>query len=162
MSRNRLVFLLVFCGWSASAALSGDANGDGAVNAADLVRARKIADGELAFEPAADVDGDSAVTEVDAWLIQEAVLGRPVPERVDSALIGPSGGTLSHGNITVAIPPGSSGQTHLALMRCAEDALDDETPLHNVYMVCGLSTNLAGVAVIYANCADDTGLCAGS
>ena len=77
MSRNRLVFLLLFCGWSASAALSGDANGDGAVNAADLVRARKIADGELAFEPAADVDGDSAVTRVDAWLIRRPFSADP-------------------------------------------------------------------------------------
>ena len=162
MRKHRLLVLMVLCGWSASADLSGDVNGDGAVNAADLVRARKIADGDLAFEPAADVDGDSAVTKVDVWLIQEAVLGRSVPERVAGAWIGPAGGTLSHGNITVTIPPGSSGQTHLSLMRCAEDALDDETPLHDVYMVCGLSTNLAGVAVSYANCADDTGLCAGS
>ncbi|MFA7054390.1 MAG: dockerin type I repeat-containing protein, partial [Kiritimatiellia bacterium] len=162
MRKHRLLVLMVLCGWSASADLSGDVNGDGAVNAADLVRARKIADGELAFEPAADVDGDSAVTKVDVWLIQEAVLGRSVPERVAGAWIGPAGGTLSHGNITVTIPPGSSGQTHLSLMRCAEDALDDGMPLHEVYMVCGLSTNLAGVAVSYANCGDDTGLCAGS
>ena len=107
MRKHRLLVLMVLCGWSASADLSGDVNGDGAVNAADLVRARKIADGELAFEPAADVDGDSAVTKVDVWLIQEAVLGRSVPERVAGTLIGPAGGTLSHGNITVTIPPGS-------------------------------------------------------
>ena len=162
MNKSWLAFFLVLCGWSAWAAFPGDVNGDGAVNIADLARAQRIAHGELPFEPAADVDGDSAVTEVDTWLIQEAVLGRPVPERVDSALIGPAGGMLSHENVTFTVPPGSSGQTHLALMRCADDSLDDETPLHNVYMVCGLSTNLAGFAVSYANCGDDTGLCAGA
>lgn len=158
----RFILGLVLCGWSASASLPGDVNGDGAVNVADLVRVQKIATGELAFTPGADVDGDSAVTEIDAWLIQEAVLGRPIPEMVDNGIIGPAGGTLAHGNVTFTIPSGSSGQTHLALLRCADDSLDEEMPLHEVYMVCGLSTNLAGFAVSYENCGDDTGLCAGA
>ncbi len=162
MRMSRLIVLLVFCGWSAHAALVGDVNGDGAVNVADLVRAQKMASGELAFESSADIDGDSAATQVDVWLIQEAILGRPMPELVDSALIGPAGGVLSHENITVTIPSGSSGQTQLALMRCADDAIDEESPLHEVYMVCGLSTNLAGFSVSYTNCDTDTGLCAGS
>lgn len=42
----------VFEGGSGSAALPGDVNGGGAVNIADLVRARKIAAGELPFESA--------------------------------------------------------------------------------------------------------------
>jgi hypothetical protein len=162
MSKRWFLFLPVLCGWSVWASLTGDLNGDGAVNIADWVQAQKISGGELTFDPAADVDGDSVVTDIDLFLIQEAVLGRPIPELVDSATIGSSGGTLSHENITFTIPPGSSGQTHLALMRCADDALDDETPLHEVYMVCGLSTNLAGFSVSYANCGTDTGLSAGA
>lgn len=157
-----LVLGSVLCGWSALASLTGDVNGDGAVNVADWVRARKIADGELAFEPAADVDGDSAVTEVDAWLIQEAVLGRPVPERVDSRIIGPSGGTLSHGNVTVTFDAGASGSGHVALFRCPDEAVDEETTLQNVYMVCGVTTNQAGMDVAFSNCGSDRGLCVGS
>jgi hypothetical protein len=153
---------MILMAFHSQAVLPGDLNGDGSVNIADLVRIQKIEKGELAFEPTADVDGDSAVTEVDVWLVQEAVLGRPVPELVDSALIGPAGGTLSHENITFTLPSGSSGQTYLALMRCADDSLNDELALQEVYMICGLSTNLAGFTVSYVNCNDDTGLCAGS
>lgn len=162
MKLSRLVLGFILCGWSAWASLPGDVNGDEAVNVADLVRAQKIADGELAFEAAADIDGDSVVTEVDVFLIREAVLGRPIPEIVDSASIGSSGGSLSDGDISMDFPTGSIGTHHLTLLRCVATDLDDETSLHAVYMVCGLSTNLAGLSVSYANCSNDTGLAVGS
>ncbi|MDD2600394.1 MAG: dockerin type I repeat-containing protein [Kiritimatiellae bacterium] len=162
MRRMQFVLGLILCGWSAWASLPGDVNADGSVDVADLDRARKIASGALAFEAAADVNGDAAITEIDLWLIKEAVLGRPVPELVDSATIGVSGGALSHGDITVSFPPGSTGQNHLSLFRCQEDALADKLPLNNVYMVCGLSTDLAGFTIQYKNCGNNMGLCAGA
>lgn len=139
MRNIKLVLGVVFCGWSAWASLPGDLNGDGAVDVADLERAGKIASGALAFEAAADVDGDAVVTEIDVWLIQEATLGRPIPERVDSAVIGSAGGTLTHGDITVTFPPGATGQNNLSLFRCPNETLADHSPLHNVYLVSGLS-----------------------
>lgn len=162
MNRWPLLLGLLFCSWSALASLSGDVNGDGAVDVADLERARKIASGALEYEAAADVDGDSAVTEIDLWLIKEAVLGRPIPELVRSAVIGSSGGTLSHGNITVTFAPGAAQQTHVSLFRCENELLDEDSPLHDLYLVAGLSTNLAGFTVSYNNCGNNMGLCAGS
>jgi hypothetical protein len=47
-------------------------------------------------------------------------------------------------------------------MHCENESLQDDTPVHSVYMVLGLSSNLAGFTVSYADCATDTGLGAGA
>lgn len=136
---------------------SGDVNGDGRVDVADIARATAILNTEIPYEAAADLDGDASVSETDVWLIQEAALGRPVLEQVDSALIGPAGGTLSHGALSLTVPPGAASSRTLTLFRCADETPDPETALQQIYLLSGLSPDLPGVSVQFSAATADTG-----
>lgn len=140
----------------------GDLNSDGTVDIADLVRGQMIERGELPFAAAADLDGDGTITPADVWLIQEAVLGRPVPELAASALIGADGGTLTDGAFTLTVAPGTAVPTRLVLWRCTGDALEEGTGLEDVYMISGLSSDLAASEITFAESRADQGICLGS
>jgi hypothetical protein len=60
---------------SITAALVGDANGDGAVNALDITKAERIVVGLDAETPGADANGDGVVNALDITKIERIVVG---------------------------------------------------------------------------------------
>jgi hypothetical protein len=89
------------------------------------------------------------------------VLGHPIPTLADSKIIGAAGGTLSDGLISVTVEPGSSASHYMALFRCPDETSDDNTDLHEVYMIQGGSTNLAAMTVTYTLTGNNNGVCLG-
>ncbi|MBX3728321.1 MAG: VCBS repeat-containing protein [Candidatus Sumerlaeia bacterium] len=91
--------------------VTGDANGDGVVDAADLiVVARMIREQIPVRLEQADFDADARVTVLDQAAIAAAIQGRASTfVEIASATIGPEGGTLdaSEHNIRVLVPPGA-------------------------------------------------------
>lgn len=153
---------LFFYNWYVLASLPGDINGDGRVDVADLERTHLIMEGTLPYESAADVNGDQTVTEIDLWLIQEAVMGRPVLQLVDQRVVGSAGGTLTHNGFSVSFAAGSTGVHPVALFLCESEVLDSDSQLNRVYMISGLSPDMAGCVVKYQNCDSDMGLAIGT
>ncbi len=153
------LWILFMCSLSASALPIGDVNGDGTVDVADLVRAKKMAEGALAFNATADIDGDSAITAIDIWLIQEAVLGRPISRRVDEKRVGSSGGTLSDSNLTVHIAAGLPSPSSMALFRCQDESPAEFPSLRMTYMLTGISSNSTEIQATFPAIGTNNALC---
>ena len=80
---------------TAVAGPAGDVNGDGDVNVADLIRIREMVAGNIPWEDSADLDGDGAVTDHDAFVVSQIMQGIPAPEPLAAATIGSDGGTIA-------------------------------------------------------------------
>ena len=105
---------------TASAAVTGDVNGDGAVTSVDVtVLYNYLLNGDNTFLATSDVDGDGSITGADITVIYNILLGdnEPAPEFLDFTVNGVSfrmiyvqGGTFIMGN----------------------DAIESESPAHSV------------------------------
>ncbi len=127
---------------------TGDINGDGRVDVADLVRCRKMIAGSASPVVAtADMNNDGTVNEPDAValanLILEIEAAGYVP--VASATIGAAGGTLSNGQFSLTVPAGAfSGSTKLTLQMTGDDRWFGANSPRLMWRIRGLPSNLAG------------------
>lgn len=146
--------------WSADQAFTiaadslrtGVVNGDGAVDVADLVRLRKMIDGDVSPDlNRADLNADGSLTEADATLLANLILGieadgfLPVAE----ATIGTGGGTLSDGLFTLTVPAGAfPAATRLQLSVAADDPVWGSCSPRLLWRIEGLPSDLTGTLTL--------------
>ncbi|MDX2175110.1 MAG: FG-GAP-like repeat-containing protein [Candidatus Sumerlaeia bacterium] len=87
----------------------GDANKDRIADAADVVRALRMAAGQASPDPAvADANFDGSVTTADAPPLARGVLGVPIADLPEGIInVGSEGGTVEWENVRLTIPPGA-------------------------------------------------------
>lgn len=131
---------------------TGDINGDGKVDVADLVCCRKMITG--AFTPnvaTADLNNDGAVNDPDAVLLTDLLLeieaGGYVP--VAEGTIGPAGGTLSSGQFSLTVPAGAfSEPSELQLLIAADDRWFGENSPRLMWRIRGLPSTMTGTLTL--------------
>ena len=77
-------------------ALSGDINGDGVLDVADVVRVQGMIDATVSADSRADFNFDGTVNAVDLRMLEDALRGVALPALLAKATIGAAGGTLEH------------------------------------------------------------------
>ena len=127
---------------------TGDVNGDGRVDVADLVRCRKMIAGSVSPVVAtADLNNDGTVNEPDAVALANLILEIEVDGYVPvaTATIGAAGGTLSNGQFSLTVPAGAfSGSTPLTLQMAGDDRWFGANSPRLMWRIRGLPSTLTG------------------
>ncbi len=126
---------------------SGDVNQDGQVDVADIVRARKMVDGNIpAVIETADLNADGTVDEADLAMLESLLLQMAdgyVP--VAEATIGPAGGVLSNAAFSLTVPAGAFPSTAtLKLLVAGDDRWFGEDSPRRMWRVQGLPPSMTG------------------
>lgn len=133
--RILLLFLLAG-GFALFAAVPGDANGDGILNAADHAFIQAILSRRLEPTEAADVDGDGTVTAIDAAAVADMILGQTPFLAVGSGELPTMGGTVVVEDLDVSATAGAlptaAGIVVSAAQQEAPYEGDDDSPLYRI------------------------------
>ncbi len=131
---------------------TGDVNGDGKVDVADLVRCRKMIAGSVPpVVGTADLNDDGTVDEPDAVILADLLLdtGAAGYVPVAEATIGSAGGALSNGQFSLAVPAGAfSESTKLKLLLAGDDRWFGASSPRLMWRIQGLPSTLSGTLTL--------------
>ena len=131
----------------AGATLPGDVNGDGKIDAADLVTCVNVVNGGEPPSPLlGDCNGDGKLNLIDLYHIRAALTGEAAPDMNVIAItkIGPAGGKLSADGFSFTIPAGAFTQTaELTLYSSSFDAPFGSSSASPCFHIGGLPSDFS-------------------
>jgi len=139
--------------WGGTAVLTGDINGDGVVDAADLVLCRRMVAGKTKPNLAtADMDGNGRLDDADVRLLAKPLLGLTSGTNylpLATAQIGPAGGRLATPDFELIVPPGAFlSNATLTIGYSCEQPAPGAPASAPVFQVTGIPSVLATSLVV--------------